>query len=199
MWEWTQQPNAWLPVLIPLAIMLARICDVTLGTLRIIFVSRGMKIMAPVLGFFEVLIWLMAIGQIMQNLSSWVNYLAYATGFAMGNYIGMLVEERLAVGMLAVRIITQTEAKELIQELRQHNIGTTSIDAKGMKGKVSLIFLIIKRQHLAIVQELIHKHNPQAFVSMNDIRSVQEGYFPTNTTGARGLFLRLRQTSLKRK
>lgn len=192
------QPTTWITIGIPLAIMLARICDVTLGTLRIIFVSRGMKLLAPLLGFFEVLIWLVAIGQIMQNLSSWVNYIAYATGFALGNYIGMLVEERLAVGMLAVRIITQTEATELIAELRKNNIGTTSIDGRGMRGKVSLIFLIIKRQHLPLIRKLVKTYNPQAFVSVNDIRSVQEGYFP-KATGAKGEFQRLLNTSLKRK
>ena len=198
MLDWFGEQGAWVGILIPLAIMLARICDVTLGTLRIIFVSRGMKVLAPVLGFFEVLIWLIAIGQIMQNLSSWTNYLAYATGFALGNYMGMLVEERLAVGMLAIRIITQKEATALITSLQEHNIGTTSIDARGMRGKVSLIFLIIKRQHLPLVQELIKQHNPLAFVSMNDIRSVQEGYFPQKRTN-KGALLRLMNTSLKRK
>ena len=198
MLDWVGEQGAWVGILIPLAIMLARICDVTLGTLRIIFVSRGMKVLAPLLGFFEVLIWLIAIGQIMQNLSSWTNYLAYAVGFALGNYIGMLVEERLAVGMIAIRIITQTEATALIAALQAHNIGTTSIDARGMRGKVSLIFLIIKRQHLPLVLELIKQHNPLAFVSMNDIRSVQEGYFPQKRTN-KGALLRLMNTSLKRK
>ncbi len=70
MLELSAQHDAWFAVLVPLAIMLARICDVTLGTLRIIFLARGMKVLAPLLGFFEVLIWLVAIGQIMQNLSS---------------------------------------------------------------------------------------------------------------------------------
>ncbi len=196
--EFPTDQSALMLIAVPVAIMLARICDVTLGTLRIIFVSRGMKILAPLLGFFEVLIWLIAIGQIMQNLSSWVNYVAYATGFALGNYIGMLVEERLAVGMLSVRIITQKEAHELIAALREHNIGTTSIDARGMKGKVSLIFSIFKRQHLPLVQKLIKTYNPQAFVSINDIRSVQEGYFPKRTNSG-FVFQRLRLASLKRK
>ncbi len=198
MLETTAQHGAWLAVLIPLAIMLARICDVTLGTVRIIFVSRGMKILAPVLGFFEVLIWLIAIGQIMQNLSSWTHYVAYATGFALGNFIGILVEERLAVGMLAVRIITQKEATDLIAELRRQNVGTTSFDGRGMAGTVSLIFLIIKRQHLPLIQTIVQKYNPQAFVSVSDIRSVQEGYFPKHDS-AKSTFGRLFNTSLKRK
>jgi uncharacterized protein YebE (UPF0316 family) len=192
------QSDLWMAILVPLAIMLARVCDVTIGTLRIIFVSRGMKIIAPLLGFFEVLIWLVAIGQIMQNLSSWIHYVAYATGFAIGNFIGILVEERLAMGMLAVRIITQKEAAGLIDELRRQNIGTTSIDGHGMTGKVSLIFIIIKRQNLPLIQSLVRKHNPQAFVSVSDVRAVQEGYFPKRNS-EKSVLRRMLDPSLKRK
>jgi uncharacterized protein YebE (UPF0316 family) len=188
----------WNMMIIPILIILARICDVSLGTLRIIFLSRGMKLLAPLLGFFEVLIWLIAIGQIMQNLSNWVNYVAYAGGFALGNYIGMLLEEKLAIGMLAVRIITQKPAPKLIQELQRNKIGTTSIEAKGMKGKVSIIFLIIKRSNLPVVRKIIKQHNPNAFVSINDIRSVQEGYFPKKSHRKHLPYL-LHRTSLKRK
>ena len=185
-------------LLIPLAIMLARIVDVSIGTLRIIFVSRGMKILAPLCGFFEVLIWLLAIGQIIHNLTSWTHYLAYATGFAIGNYIGMIIEERLAMGMLAVRIITQKEASPLIQALRDHNIGNTSLDAQGVTGKVALIFIIIPRNLLEKVENLVRKFNPNAFVSVSDIRSVREGYFPPHPA-RRSPFRRLLNTSLKRK
>lgn len=196
--DYLTEQSVWALFIIPIAIMLARILDVTLGTLRIIFVSRGMKIIAPILGFFEVIIWLVAIGQIMQNLSSWVNYVAYAAGFGLGNYIGMLVEEHLAVGMLSIRIITQSEASELIAALRQNDIGTTSIDARGMEGKVSLIFSIFKRQHLPLVQKLVQTHNPKAFVSITDVRSVQEGYFATAGTPGK-IIKQLLETSLKRK
>lgn len=77
----------WGTILIPLFILLARICDVSLGTLRIIFVSKGLKIWAPILGFFEVLIWILAIGELMQDVDKWYYYLFYAGGFAAGNYL----------------------------------------------------------------------------------------------------------------
>ncbi|HPA70469.1 MAG TPA: DUF5698 domain-containing protein, partial [Bacteroidales bacterium] len=85
-------------LLLPLFIFLARIFDVSLGTLRIIFVTKGMRIIAPLVGFFEVLIWLLAISRIMQDLDNWVSYIAYAGGFATGNFVGMYLEERLAIG-----------------------------------------------------------------------------------------------------
>jgi uncharacterized protein YebE (UPF0316 family) len=184
--------------LLPLGIVLARICDVSIGTLRIILVSRGMKVIAPLLGFFEVLIWLIAISQIIQNLSNWINYVAYAAGFALGNYIGMLIEERLAMGMVAIRIITQNDADDLIAEIQKRHIGTTSLAAKGMRGHVRLIFSIIKRKDQDIILNLIRKFNPAAFVSISDVRSVKEGYFPGTATEKR-TFRRFLNTSLKRK
>ncbi|MBM3316827.1 MAG: hypothetical protein FJY75_03145, partial [Candidatus Eisenbacteria bacterium] len=84
---------------LPLAIVVARVIDVSLGTVRVILLNRGMRYLAPLLGFFEVLIWLLAIGQIMQNLSNWACYLAYATGFALGNFTGLWIEGRLAMGL----------------------------------------------------------------------------------------------------
>jgi len=87
--------------LLPVLIFFARVLDVSIGTMRIVFLSRGMRLMAPVFGFFEVLIWLIAISRIMGNLTSWVNYVAYASGFAAGNYVGMYLENRLAMGLLS--------------------------------------------------------------------------------------------------
>jgi len=93
-------------VLLPLIIFSTRICDVTLDTLRIIYVSRGLKILAASIGFFEVLIWLFAITQIFKNLTTPLYYVAYAGGFGMGNFIGILIEERMAIGTVFIRVIT---------------------------------------------------------------------------------------------
>ena len=82
--------NLFIYVLLPLLIFMARICDVSIGTLRIIFVSKGKRNIAPVLGFFEVLIWITAISKIMENLDNYVNFVAYAAGFATGNFVGMM-------------------------------------------------------------------------------------------------------------
>ena len=160
-------------------IFIARICDVTLDTLRIIFVSKGNKLVAPILGFFEVLIWIIAITRIIKNLSNPVCYIAYAAGFATGNYVGLLVEERLAVGIVLIRIITTREVPELTLKLSQLNIGITSIEAKGSKGKVNVIFTVVPR---TIVQDALHlilESDREAFYSIEDIRSVNKGIFPS--------------------
>lgn len=167
-------------VVLPLLIFFSRIMDVTLDTLRIVFVSKGNKILAPVLGFFEVLIWLVAITRIMENLDNIVYYFAYAGGFAAGNYIGLIIEERLAMGVQLFRIITQKEASSLIQSLTVKGYGVTSIDAEGINGKVNVIFSVVKRSESKKVIEIINLHNPNAFYSIEDVRRVNENNLTLN-------------------
>jgi uncharacterized protein YebE (UPF0316 family) len=164
--------------ILPLLIFLARICDVTLDTLRIIFVSRGMKFLAPVIGFFEVLIWLMAITQIFHNLTSPVYYVAYAGGFAMGNLIGIWIEEKMAIGTVVIRIITQKDAAALLKNLKEQGYGVTHIDAQGAMGPVKIIFTIVKRKKIENVLTLIRRNNPGAFFTIEDIRSVRRSAVP---------------------
>ena len=118
-------------IILPLLIFLARILDVSIGTLRIIFVARGLKYFAAILGFFESLIWLLAVTQVMQNLTSWQTYIAFALGFAAGNYVGVVLEERIAIGNLLIRVITRKEADELVHVLWGAGYGVTSVDAQG--------------------------------------------------------------------
>jgi uncharacterized protein YebE (UPF0316 family) len=168
--------SAWLPVLV----FVAEMCVVTIGTVRIIFVARGLKFLAAVLGFFEVSIWLFAIGQIMQNLSQWSCYLAFAGGFTVGNYVGILIENRLAIGTLLVRIITNRDAAGLIERLRAAEYGVTSIDGRGGVGPVKVIFTIIKRKELARVAAIIKAFDPRAFYSVDEVQSAEAGVFPTS-------------------
>ncbi|NLM29296.1 MAG: DUF2179 domain-containing protein [Methanomicrobiales archaeon] len=165
-------------VVVPIFIFFARICDVTIGTMRIIFVARGMKMIAPILGFVEVFIWIIAIGQIFQNLTNPLNYLAYAAGFGMGNYVGMLVEERLAMGLALIRVITQRDATNLIDYLRAAGYGVTVLDAQGRQGPGKVIFSVIKRKNIKDVENAIHEFTPKAFYSVEDIRRAAEGTFP---------------------
>ena len=180
-------------VIIPLLIALARIVDVTLGTIRIIYISRGMKMLAPIFGFFEILIWLMAIGQIMQNLSNPVYYLAYAFGFSVGNLVGIFIEERLAVGRVILRIITQRDATQLVSHLRSAGYGVTTVDAEGAQGPVKLIFTIIDREKIKAVVDSVQTYNPRAFYSIEDVRSVREGIFPPTRRFSDFLWLRRKE------
>ena len=161
-------------VIIPALIFLARICDVTLGTLRIVFISKGDKTVAPLLGFLEVLIWLIAITQVMENLSNVASYFAWAGGFATGNFLGLRIEQKLALGQVVVRVITVEPAGNLVDRLKGRGYRLTCVDARGTRGKVDLLFMIVKRKKLDEVIGIIRSFNPQAFYSIEDVRSVSE-------------------------
>ncbi|MGD8399871.1 MAG: DUF2179 domain-containing protein [Bacillota bacterium] len=168
-------------IVLPLLIFMARICDVTIGTIRIIFVARGRKICAMLLGFCEVLIWLVAIGQIMKNLNNFVCYIAYAGGFALGNFIGSTLKEKLAMGIV-IQIITCHDGEQLIIGLKQAGYGVTSVSAQGAFGPVSIVYTVIHRSDLNKVVAIIDCFNPKAFYSVADVRSVKAGVFPLRDT-----------------
>jgi uncharacterized protein YebE (UPF0316 family) len=183
---------AW--VLLPLLIFIARVADVSLGTVRVIFIARGMKYLAPIVGFFEILIWLLAIGQIMQNLSSPLCYIAYASGFAMGNYVGIWIAEKLSLGVVLIRVITNKDALELLEYLRSADYGVTSVDAHGSEGKVQVVFTIVPRREVAGVVNLIKQFNPKAFYTIEEVGFVEEGIFPTRKNWLRSVFRSLRKS-----
>jgi len=161
-------------VVIPLLIFFSRVLDVSIGTLRIIFVARGLRLIAACLGFFEVLIWLIAITQVMQNLTGWPTYLAYGLGFATGNYVGVTLESRIALGTLIVRIISRDDGKELTTRLWNAGFGVTTVDAWGGTGPVKVIFTVVKRKHLNRVIDLIKVLQPNAFYTVEDLRFAHE-------------------------
>lgn len=167
---------AW--VILPLLIFFARICDVSLGTLRVIFISKGFRHIAPLIGFFEVIIWLLAIGQVMQNVGNVASYIAYGGGFAAGTYIGMAVEERLSLGNVVIRVITALDAARLAEVLRSHNYGVTIMEATGGSGAVKVLLTISRREDMHEVVHEIQKYQPNAFYTVEEIKSVREGVFP---------------------
>lgn len=179
-------PDLFAYVILPIMIFCARIVDVTMGTIRVIFISKGVRYLAPVIGFFEVIIWLLAIGQVMNNLTNAVSYIAYGAGFAAGTYIGMYIEEKISLGLTSVRIITKRDPQELMKYLRSHNYGVTTVDGEGATGKVKMIFTIIRRQDLAHVVGIIQQFHPNAFYSVEEVKSVAEGVFPEKPS--RGVF-----------
>lgn len=170
-------------VVLPILIFLARICDVSIGTVRIVYVSKGLKLLASILGFIEVSIWIMAIGQIMKHMDNIACFLAYGTGFATGNYIGIILEEKLSIGSVIMRIIPRDDATELIKYLKLHNYGLTVVDGEGSVGKVKVIFSVIQRQDINHVIGIINCYNPNAFYSVEDVKVVKEGIFKKGQGG----------------
>ena len=177
-------------VILPLLVFLARFVDVTLGTMRIIFLSRGRKILAPALGFVEVFIWITAVSQIVRGAQNFAAYFAYAAGFAVGNYVGMLIEEKLAIGTLVVRIILPKNGSSLAARLREERYGVTFVDGHGGSGNpVALVYTVVMRKELNQIIGIIEEVSPKAFYTVEELRSVREGVFPVRPPMAhRNLF-----------
>lgn len=165
-------------LVLPAIIFLAETTVVTLSTIRIIFIARGMKKLASVIGLFEVSIWLFAIGQVMQNLSDLRCSAAFAGGFMLGNYLGVLIHDSLAIGHLVVRIITSKDAGELVAGLKSADLGVTCVDAMGAKGPVRIVMSVIKRRDLSRVRRIIQDFDSKVFYSVDDLHSTAEGVFP---------------------
>jgi uncharacterized protein YebE (UPF0316 family) len=140
----------------------------------VIFVLQGKNFMAPFLGFFESIIWLIAIGQIFKHIDNPVSYLAYASGFAMGTYVGMWIEEKLALGSVVVRVITAKPAPELVAYLNERKFRYSSIDAEGNEGKVNIIFTVVKREVLRELIPTIKMYNPKAFFTIEGVKKVSD-------------------------
>jgi uncharacterized protein YebE (UPF0316 family) len=164
--------------LLPLFIMVARTVDVSLGTLRVIFISRGYQWLAPLTGFVEISVWLLAVSQIMSNLDNWICFLAYPTGYAMGAYLGMYIERKLALGHVVVRIIPNGEPGPLAQLLRIAGFGVTAVDAEGANGRVAILFTVVQRRRLLAVLQVIQTYQRKVFYTVEDIRLTRDGIHP---------------------
>ena len=161
-------------VVIPILIFLARIIDVSLGTIRVLLIGKGRKIQAAGLGFIEVSIWLLAIKEIMNHLDNAVTYLAYPAGFATGTYIGMLLEERLMKGKLVLRVIVKKERDQIRKAFDANQIQYTVIEGEGSHGASTILFSIIDRKQVEEAVALINQNNPKAFYSLEPIKYARD-------------------------
>jgi len=171
-------PDAVGPLLMPLGIFVAETCVVTIGTVRGIFVSRGMKVASAVLGLFEAVIWLFALGQVFQNLSDLRCSVAYAAGFTLGNYLGVLVEGKLAVGSVLLRVVTPRDADALVRDLTAGGYGVTRMGAQGATGPVQVVMTVVQRKELGRVVALVKRFDPGVFYSVDDLHAATAGVFP---------------------
>lgn len=161
-------------LVLPLGIYLARMTDVSIGTVRIILISRERKILAAMLGFVEVLLWLIVITQIMRNLSNVFCYIAYAGGFATGTFLGMVVEEKLALGHSLIRIIVPEKGEEIVQNLTQAGYRTTTLEAQGARGPVKVILSLLRRKDIPIVLGILKNTAPGAFYTIENARKTSD-------------------------
>lgn len=165
-------------VILPLLIFIFRVFDQTIGILRIILATKGMSYLVLIAGFFESLIWLLAISQIINHLDNILCYIAFAAGFSSGNFLGIYIEKKLSLGSVIIRVVFQQDATKSIELLKASNYRLTVVDAVGMDGNVKMLFSTIKRNQIKSFINILNINNPKAFYTIEDVRMVREGYFP---------------------
>ncbi len=161
-------------IVLPIMIFIARILDVSIGTIRVIFIAKGNRTIAPILGFFEVSIWLLAIRQILVNVSNVATFIAYGAGFAAGTFIGMYIEELLSLGTVIIRVVTNKDSSKLLTKLQQEGFVVTSSGAKSGDGKVKILFIVLERDGIFDAVKIVKKYHPNAFYSVEDVRFVSD-------------------------
>jgi uncharacterized protein YebE (UPF0316 family) len=179
-------------ILLPLLIFLARIGDVSINTIRIIYVLGGRKMMATCLGFFESFIWLMAIRQIFEHLDNWICYIAYPGGFAMGILIGMMIEEKIAYGKVIVRTITRKDIEPLKGFLIDQNFRFTAIRAIGRDGEENVVFTVLERERLNDLINQLRILLPTAFYTIEKVNRASDDFVEVRESPSRGLVSWLR-------
>lgn len=165
------------PWVLPISIFFGRICDVSLGTLRIVFVSKGNKKIAPIIGFFEVFIWIVIIAQVLSQANDIYSYVAYAGGYATGTYIGLIIDEKLGLGFIMYRVFTLKNGLSLVSLLNSQGFGSTMIHGEGSVSEIDIVEAVINRKDASKVEKLVTSFDPKAFYLVEDVRTKQKGIF----------------------
>jgi len=167
-------PQAWLGAAL---IFFLRVCDMSLDTLRVLFVMRGKKQVAWILGFCQSAIFLLAIGKVLTQITNPLNIIGYAAGFATGNVVGMIIEERIAIGHILVNIISPRRGSAIVSHLRQNGYAVTELSGRGKDGMVSMINCSVLRKKVDAVHSLVNEIDPEAFITAEDVRPIRRGFW----------------------
>ncbi|MDR5658625.1 DUF2179 domain-containing protein [Serpentinicella sp. ANB-PHB4] len=160
-----------------LFIFFARLTDVSMATVRMIMVVKGKRLEAALIGFFEVIVYILAIGQVLSGLDNPVNVLVYALGFATGNYLGVYLEDKLALGNNIIQIITHHNPQPIVDRFREDGFGVTVMEGYGRDGIHHLLYITISRKHIKKVYQILDQFDSKAFITITDARSIRGGYF----------------------
>jgi uncharacterized protein YebE (UPF0316 family) len=167
-------PQAWLSAGIIFGL---RVTDMTLDTLRVLFVMRSRKFVAWILGFFQALVFVIAITSVLRDLSNPLNILGYAAGFATGVVVGMAIEQRLAIGHVHMRVISPTRGTGIAEKLRGEGYAVTEVPARGKDGMVTMLNCSVLRKETKRIRSMVNEVDPDAFITSEDIRPIRRGFW----------------------
>lgn len=160
----------------PVVIFFLRIVDVSLATTRMLLSVRNQRRLVPVIAFFEVLVWLFAAGTAIRYLESIWHAIGYAGGFAAGNMVGLWIEEKLALGLATVRVISEHGGVEVAEALREKGFGVTEFSGQGREGIVEVVYTAARRRHIPDILHTIETWSPDAFVTVEEPRAIHRGW-----------------------
>ncbi len=160
----------------PIVIFFFRITDVSLTTVRTLLIVRNAKLLVPLIGFFEVLVWLFAAGTVVQHMGNPYQVLGYSLGFAAGNVVGLYIEERLAFGLATVRTMVKSGGPTLAMDLREAGFGVTEQVGRGRDGAVEVLYSVIRRRRIPLFVQMVEQRAPESFVVVDEPRMVRRGW-----------------------
>lgn len=162
-----------------LIIFFAKIVEVSISTIRLVYINKGERVIGAILGFVEIMIWLLVVSSVLNNITEDpFKILAYAAGFSLGNFMGVTIESKIAVGLSSIQVVVNEEAGEILAEiLRDESYGVTIIDGRGRDdSKKTLLFIQLKRKKIPEAVKIIKQSAPDAYITVNDIKSMVGGY-----------------------
>ena len=164
----------------PLIIFCLRIVDVSMSTVRILLAVRGYKVVVPIIGFFEVLVWVFAVGNAIRFLDSGWHLLGYAGGFATGNIVGLLIEEKLAIGYATIRVVSTHAGVEMADALRNIGFGVTEFGGQGRDGRVEIVYTVCTRRAVPRVLDEVERWDRHAFITVEEPRDIRWGWMQSS-------------------
>lgn len=165
--------------LLYIIIFCAKIIEVSISTIRLVFINKGERVKGAVLGFAEIMIWLIVVSSVLNNITEDpIKVFIYAAAFSLGNYLGVTIESKIAVGLASIQVVVNLEDGEVLADiLREQGYGVTIIEGKGKNESIkNLLFIQLKRKKIPEAIILIKQHNPEAYITVNDIKSMLGGY-----------------------
>ena len=162
-----------------IVIFCAKVIEVTISTIRLVYINKGEKLKGAILAFVEILIWLIVVSSVLTNIAQDpIKIFVYAAAFSLGNYIGMSIESKIALGLASLQVVVNEEDGNILGSiLREKGFGVTIIEGVGIDGsKKKLLFIQLKRKRITEAVKLIQKTNEAAFITVNDIKSLKGGF-----------------------
>jgi uncharacterized protein YebE (UPF0316 family) len=163
-------------ILLALGIFALRVLNNAVTTVRLVVLNRDRRGLALVLGFIESIIFAVTLGPVVANLGDSLNLIAYSGGYAVGGYLGQIIEAKFISSFVTVTIIATEKGHDLAAVLRDRGFGVTETLGEGSSGMVTVLRSVISRQQVARLLKYVNEVNTQAFVTVEEARAVHRGW-----------------------